>query len=156
MSSQSRDETVAYWSKEMSSHEPLHSHRAVLAGSNRNFGLVFAAAFALVAVWPALRHGAEPRWLALAAAAAFLALALLAPDRLAPLNRLWFRLGLALHGVVSPLIMGLLYYGAVTPTGLALRASGKDLLRLKRDDSSSYWIRREPKGPAAGSMKNQF
>ena len=140
----------------MSSHEPLQSHRAVLAGSNRNFGLVFAAVFAVLGVWPAMRYGHAPRWWALAAAAAFLAAAVFAADRLAPLNRLWFRIGMALHGVVSPLVMGLLYYGAVVPMGLLLRATGKDLLRLKRSEASSYWILREPRGPAAGSMKNQF
>lgn len=127
-----------------------------MAGSNRNFGLVFACVFAVLGAWPLLRHGVAPRWWMLAVAAVFLSLALLAAEKLAPLNRLWFKLGLALHGVISPLIMGLLYYGAVTPMGLILRAAGKDLLRLQREDSPSYWVSREPSGPAAGSMKNQF
>jgi hypothetical protein len=140
----------------MSSHEPLHSHRAVLGGSNRNFGLVFSGVFALLGLWPLFRHAEAPRWWMLAISAAFALIAFLAPGRLAPLNRWWFKFGLALHSVVSPLIMGLLYYGAVTPMGLSLRAAGKDLLRLKRDDARSYWIKREPRGPAAGSMKNQF
>jgi hypothetical protein len=140
----------------MSSHEPLQSHRAVVSSSNRTFGLVFGAVFAIVGVWPLLRHGEAPRLWALAPAAAFLALAVLAPERLALLNRLWFKLGLALHSVVSPLIMGLLFYGAVTPMALTLRLMGKDLLRLRRGGEASYWIEREPKGPAAGSLKNQF
>lgn len=140
----------------MSSHEPLQSHRAVARGSNRNFGLVFSAVFAFFGLWPLLRHGDPPRWWMFAVAVAFLVLALFAAQLLAPLNRLWFKLGLAMHGVVSPLVMGLLFYGAVTPMGLFLRAIGKDLLRLKREDVSSYWIMREPRGPAAGSMKNQF
>lgn len=140
----------------MSSHEPLQAHRAVASSSDRTFGLVFAGVFAIVAVWPLLRHGEAPRLWALAPALAFGGLAVYAPERLAPLNRLWFKLGLALHVVVSPLIMGLLFYGAVTPMGYLLRLMGKDLLRLQQSGEPSYWIVREPKGPAAGSMKNQF
>lgn len=140
----------------MSSHEPLQSHRAVVSSSNRTFGLVFGAALAIIGIWPMIRHGQPPRFWALGASAVFLGLAVFAQERLAPLNRLWFKLGLALHSVVSPLIMGLLFYGAVTPMGLIMRFTGKDLLRLRRNNEASYWIRREPAGPASGSMKNQF
>lgn len=140
----------------MSSHEPLQSHRNIASGSNRNFGLTFAAVFLILAIWPLLRHGESPRWWALAVSMAFLGLALYAEARLAPLNRLWFKLGLALHSVVAPLIMGLLFYAAVTPMALVMRALGKDILHLRRNDAESYWRERAPPGPAAGSMKNQF
>jgi hypothetical protein len=140
----------------MSSHEPLQSHRNVASGSNRTFGLSFAAVFFILAVWPWLRHGESPRLWAFVVSAVFLGLAIFAEALLAPLNRLWFKLGLALHSVVSPLIMGLLFYGAVTPMALALRALGKDILHLRRNDEKTYWCERAPTGPAAGSMKNQF
>jgi hypothetical protein len=87
----------------------------------------------------------------------FLAAALLRPAALAPVNRLWFRLGLLLHKLVSPLLMALLFYGVVTPTGLLIRMLGKDPLRLLRDpNASSYWIERKPSGPDGASLRNQF
>ena len=74
-----------------------------------------------------------------------------------PLNQLWFRLGLALHRVVSPIVMLLIYYGAIVPLGLILQVGGKDLLRLKWEpDAPSYWIPRQPPGPPRGSMSKQF
>lgn len=140
----------------MAGHETLKSNRKVELGSNRNFGLVFAGVFAVLAVWPLIRHGEAIRWWALAPAAVFLGLALYADHLLAPLNKLWFRFGLLLHSVVSPLVMGALFYGAVTPVALVLRAMGKDILRLKQDDAKSYWIERTPPGPAKNSMGQQF
>ncbi|GLI92907.1 SxtJ family membrane protein [Methylocystis echinoides] len=140
----------------MAGHETLKSNRKVELGSNRNFGLVFAGVFAVLAVWPLIRHGEAIRWWALAPAAVFLGLALYADHLLAPLNKLWFRFGLLLHSIVSPLVMGGLFYGAVTPVALVLRAMGKDILRLKQDDAKSYWIERTPPGPAKNSMGQQF
>ncbi len=139
----------------MSFHEPFKGYRSISQGSNRHLGIAFGAFFALIALWPFLHHR-EPRYWALLPALAFLGLAAFAPQRLAPLNRLWFKLGLAMHSVMSPFIMGLLFYCAVTPMGLLLRLFNKDLLRLKRSNEPSYWITREPRGPAAGSMRNQF
>ena len=90
-------------------------------------------------------------------AALFLAAALLRPAILNPLNRLWLKFGLLLHRVVNPIVMALLFYGTVLPTGLVMRALGKDLLRLKRQpDADSYWIVRQPPGPAPETMKDQF
>jgi hypothetical protein len=140
----------------MAGHEPLRSNRRVTLGSDRNFGLVFAGVFAVIALWPALRHGAPVRWWGLGICAIFLSVAVLAPRLLAPLNIVWFKFGLALHAFVSPLIMGLLFYGAVLPVSLALRLAGRDILRLRRSDEASYWIRREPPGPPQNSMGQQF
>ena len=138
----------------MATNEPVVSHKKVIAGSDRSFGLVFAAFFAVVASLPAI-HGAPPRWWALGIAAAFAAAAVFAPRLLHPLNRLWFKLGLLLHHVVNPVIMAVMFYGAILPMALLLRALGKDILRLKREpDAGSYWIPREP--PAPGSMSKQF
>jgi hypothetical protein len=140
----------------MAGHETLKSNRKVELGSNRNFGLVFAGVFAVLAVWPLIRHGEAVRWWALAPAAVFVGLALYADHLLAPLNKLWFRFGLLLHSIVSPLVMGALFYGAVTPVALVLRLMGKDILRLKPSDAESYWIERTPPGPAKNSMGQQF
>lgn len=140
----------------MSGEAPVSYGRKVTAGSERSFGIVFACVFALIGLVPwALGHGLRV-W-ALIVAALFLGAAYLAPKLLAPLNRLWFRFGLVLHAVVNPLIMGLIFFGAVLPTGLMVRLFGKDLLRLKRDASAkSYWIERDPPGPAPESMTRQF
>ncbi len=140
----------------MAGHETLKSNRKVELGSNKNFGLVFSGVFALLAFWPLIRHGEAIRWWALCLSAVFLGLALLADHLLAPLNKLWFRFGLLLHSVVAPLVMGLLFYGAVTPVAFVLRAMGKDILRLSRSDEKSYWIERTPPGPAKNSMGQQF
>jgi hypothetical protein len=86
----------------------------------------------------------------------FLAAAWLKPPLLHPLNRLWMKLGLLMHRIVNPIVMGLLFYGTIWPTGLVMRMRGRDLLRLKREPSSdSYWISRAP-GPQPETMRDQF
>jgi hypothetical protein len=139
---------------EGSLHEDLTRGEAPKTASERGFGLTFAAVFAIVAAWPLL-DGRAPRVWALGLAAAFLAAAFLAPRRLAPLNRLWARLGLLLSRVMNPLVLGLLFYGAVTPAGFVMRALGKDPLRRRFEPgAASYWIERRPPGPAP--MSRQF
>jgi hypothetical protein len=114
------------------------------------------AVFLIVALLPLLR-GRPVRWWSLPVGAAFLLGALLFPRILGPLNRLWLTLGLALHAVVGPVIMGLLFYSTVTPMGIVMRWLGKDLLRLRLDTSArTYWIERRPPGPAADTMSRQF
>jgi Saxitoxin biosynthesis operon protein SxtJ len=139
----------------MASHETLQAHRTAKLGSNRSFGLVFAGFFTLVSLWPLLRHGPLRLW-ALALAIVFLIIALAAADWLAPLNRIWFKIGLALHTVVSPVILGVLYFAIVVPFGQVLRWRGQDPLRLKQSDAETYWIVRDPAGPEAGAMTKQF
>lgn len=140
----------------MAGHESLRANRKQVQGSNRSFGLVFAGLFVVVALWPLLRHGEAIRWWALGAGVVFAGLALFMDHALAPLNKAWFKFGLALHSVMSPLIMGLLFFGAVAPFGVVLRALGKDLLRLRPSSASTYWISRDPPGPSRNSMKQQF
>jgi hypothetical protein len=94
---------------------------------------------------------------ALGIAAAFFLAALLMPAVLAPLNRLWFKFGMLLHRVVSPLVMGMLFYVVVTPIGLLMRLFGKRPLNLEFETAeTSYWILRQPPGPAPETIKNQF
>ena len=139
---------------QQSLHEDLKRDEAPKGSSDRGFGLVFAAVFAIIGFWPLL-DAAAPRLWALAIAAAFLGVAWLAPRTLAPLNRLWTRFGLLLARVMNPLVLGLLFYGVVTPMGLAMRALGKDPLRRRFEpEAASYWIARRPPGPAP--MSRQF
>ena len=115
-----------------------------------------AVVFTIIGTWPVLFSGSF-RWWALIVAGLFGGFAVAVPKVLAPLNRLWFRFGLLLHKIVSPLVMGLMFYGLFTPYGVIMRMMGKDLLRLKLDpEAPSYWIERDPPGPAPESIKNQF
>ncbi|NQU57048.1 MAG: hypothetical protein HQ513_07420 [Rhodospirillales bacterium] len=141
-------------------HENLARLDDVKVGSERSFGLVFAAVFIIVALLPLLtmsdQQGILRVW-ALIVAAFFAVTALTMPQLLAPLNKLWFRFGLLLHKIVNPLIMGLLFFVTVTPIGLLMRALGKTPLKLGFDkNTDSYWIARTPPSPAPDSMKRQF
>jgi hypothetical protein len=130
--------------------------RPVKQSSDRAFGLVFAGVFLLVGLWP-LWAGAGPRWWALGLAGLFAVAGLAVPRLLAPLNRVWARFGRLLHRVVNPIVMALLYFGVVTPTGLLRRALVRDPLHLARDpEAESYWIERDPPGPGPEAMKQQF
>jgi Saxitoxin biosynthesis operon protein SxtJ len=137
-------------------HEDLDRQEVIEGSTDRMFGLVFAAVFAVVAAWP-LMSGQALRWWAVAVAAVFAVLALVKPLLLAAANRLWTGFGLLLGKVVSPIALGILFYGVVSPLGIVLRLVGKDPLRLKRDAAStSYWIARDPPGPPPTSMDRQF
>lgn len=136
----------------------LH-HPAAAPGktaSDRSFGLVFTVFFCLVGAWPLLDSQAPRIW-AFLLAAGFATAALFHPVWLAPLNRQWTRLGLLLHKIVNPVVLGLIFVVAILPIGLLFRAMGKDPLRLKRrPEAASYWIERQPPGPAADSLPRQF
>jgi hypothetical protein len=141
---------------ERSDHHEYRSHHDIKTSSNRSFGLVFGGVFALLALWSWYRGGAWwPVHLSISAVCTFLALFF--SDVLARPNRIWTKLGLLLAKIVNPIVMGLIFFGIFTPIAVLLRARGKDLLRLKFDrNASSYWISREPPGPAPESMKEQF
>ena len=137
-------------------HESYERNEDVRGSSDRSFGMVFAAVFGVIGVLP-LAFGGGVRLWSLAVAAAFLLVALAVPSILAPLNRLWLRFGLLLHRIVSPLVLGIMFFLVITPMGLVMRAFGKDLLRLRFDRAAaSYWIDRSPPGPPPESMKDQF
>ena len=137
-------------------HEDWSRDDEVRGSSDRAFGLVFTVVFGLIGVGPTWR-GAPVRWWALGLAAAFAGCALAIPKVLGPLNRSWLKVGLALHAVVQPLTMGLLFFTTVTPLGLVMRAIGRDPLRRRLDpDASTYWIERRPPGPSPDTMPRQF
>ena len=137
-------------------HEDLQRSEMVESGSNRSFGFVFAVVFLVVGLWP-LIDGDPLRLWAVIVAAMLAVIALAVPQILAPFNRLWFLFGLALHKIVSPIIMALLFYLTVTPMALIMRILGKCPLPLAFDKSAtSYWIERDPSGPEPETMKRQF
>ncbi len=137
-------------------HEDLNRDQIAEGSSNRSFGFVFATVFLIIGVLP-MFHGETLRLWAVGTAAIFSVLALFMPELLEYPNRLWIRLGILLSKVVSPIALGVVFYGALTPIGLAMRRIGKDPLRLKRDPGAkSYWISRDPPGPQPDSITNQF
>ena len=137
-------------------HENFAREEVVAGGSDRSFGFVMTGACLFFAVLNGWHNGRLWLWLALVALA-FLAASLIRPAILKPLNHLWFRFGLLLHKIVNPVVMGLLFYGTVVPTGIVMRLMGKDLLRLRLErESESYWIARQSAGPASETMKDQF
>lgn len=137
-------------------HENFESRITDGPGSERAFAVVFTVVFVVVGLWPLVSGGPVRTW-ALLIAGAFLLAGFTAPGILAPLNRLWFRFGMALGRIVSPIVMAILFFGTVMPTGLLMRLFRKDLLRLRFDPAAeSYWIRRDPPGPSADSLKQQF
>lgn len=137
-------------------HEAFGHDGPSKRGSDRSFGIVFAVIFMVIALLP-LWHEEAPRVWALILAAAFLGVALMRPALLSPLNRVWLTFGALLHRIVSPVVMAGVFYLMVTPIGLLMRILGKRPIPLRFDrDRSSYWIEREPPGPAPDTMKNQF
>ena len=120
--------------------------------SNRSFGVVFFIVFILIAFYPLLK-GNDLRIWSLVISFVFLALGLINSKVLTPLNRLWFKFGLLLGRFISPLIMGIIFFVVVTPTGIIMRLLRKDLLNLKYNKKKTYWI--DKSGPKS-KMKNQF
>ena len=138
------------------SHENYERDEENRRSSEKSFGFVFFIVFFLIAFYPII-YGGELRHWALIFSGVFLLSGLFFPKVLRPLNILWLRFGLILHKVISPIIMGLLFFVTVTPTGLIMRTLGKDILNLKIQKSAqTYWIKRDPPGPKPDTMKNQF
>ena len=121
-------------------------------GSNKSFGIVFFIVFLLIAIYPLINNGELRIW-SLVVAIIFFILGLVNSKVLTPLNKLWFKFGLLLGKIVSPLIMGFIIFFVVTPIAFIMRIIGKDLLNLKFNKKKSYWI--EKSGPKS-KMKNQF
>ena len=120
--------------------------------SNKNFGFVFFIVFLIIALYPLL-NSEEIRIWSIAVSLIFLILAWMNSQILTPLNKLWFHFGIFLGKLISPVIMGVIFFLVVTPIGLIMRILGKDLLNLKFNKNKSYWIKKDdPKS----DMKNQF
>ena len=121
-------------------------------GSNKSFGIVFFIFFFVIAVYPIFFDENLRVW-SLIISLIFLILGLINSQLLTPLNLLWFKFGMLLGRVVSPIVMGLVFFLVVTPTGYIMRFLNKDLLRLQRKNTKSYWIERTA---IKSSMKDQF
>ena len=131
----------------------MPSDSKIKISSNRSFGLVFFIVFLIVALWP-LKHDEDIRLWSLVLSIIFFILGILNSKLLTPLNKLWSKFGIFLGVIVSPIIMGIVYFLVVTPTGVLVRLLGKDLLKMDRTKSTStYWIKREK---IDSTMKKQF
>ena len=120
--------------------------------SNKSFGIVFFVVFIIIGFWPLLDINTYRLW-AIIIAVIFLTLGLVNSKLLTPLNNLWFKFGVFLGKIISPIIMGIIFFLVVTPIGILMRGLGKDVLNLKYNNNKSYWI--EKNGPKS-KMKNQF
>ena len=120
--------------------------------SNRNFGIVFFVVFFVISLYPLTYNGHITRW-SLVISIIFLILGLINSKILTPLNKLWFKFGILLGRIISPIVMALIFFVVVTPIGLIMRALRKDILNLRYNTKKTYWI--EKTGPKS-KMKNQF
>ena len=120
--------------------------------TNRNFGIVFFVFFLLISLWLFINNKTLVYW-PLIISIVFLILGLLNAKILTPLNKAWIKFGEILGSIISPLVMGIIFFGIVTPTGLFLKLIGKDVLKLKQNKKNTYWIEKDNSN---NSMKNQF
>ena len=120
--------------------------------TNRNFGFVFFVVFFLISLWPLLNNGELRLW-SLIISLVFLILGIFNSKYLTPLNKIWMRFGILLGNIISPIVMCIIYFLVVTPTGIILRLFRKDVLMLKKNNNDTYWIKKDNSN---NSMKNQF
>ena len=130
----------------------MRQNKEIKLPSNKNFGLVFFIVFLIVSLYPLINSESIRIW-SLIISLIFLALGLLNSKILTPLNKLWFKFGILLGKIVSPFVMGIIFFLVVTPTGLIMRLLGKDVLNLKYDKKQSYWVEKKD---LKSKMKNQF
>ena len=128
------------------------NYKDIKIGSNRSFGVVFFIVFLLIGLWPILK-GNELRIWSIVISLIFLILGILNSKILTPFNKVWFRFGIFLGNFISPIIMGIVFFLVVTPTGLIMKLFRKDLINLRKNNSSTYWIEKKD---IKSSMKNQF
>ena len=126
-------------------------NKKIKISSNRSFGLVFFAIFLIISIWPLLDDKDIRIW-SLIISLIFLILGILNSNILKPFNKIWFKFGMFLGKIVSPIVMGLVYFLVVTPTGFIMRFLGKDLLKLKKNKNNTYWLAKNYKS----YMKDQF
>ena len=120
--------------------------------SNRNFGIVFFGFFLVISLFPLIKGGNIRIW-TIILAIIFLILGLFNSPILKPLNKIWFKFGILLGNFISPIVMGIVFFGVVTPTSLITKIFGMNLLGLKKNNKKSYWIERSS---IKSKMKDQF
>ena len=132
----------------------MNSPKLEKISSNRSFGLLFFIVFLILSFWSFRGNINEIKILPLCLSIVFLILGLINSKLLTPFNKLWHYLGIILGMIVSPVVMGIIFFLVVTPIGIIMRLLGKDLLGLKINKNiKSYWINRNK---IKSSMKNQF
>ena len=120
--------------------------------NNKSFGILFFIVFILVSVWP-LKNGEDLRIWSLLISLVFLFLGLINSKILTPLKSVWIKFGYFLGNIISPVVMGIIYFLVLTPTGIIMRLLGKDILKLNKNKLNTYW---EKKSKNQSTMKNQF
>ena len=136
----------------MDSHSPTRAERP----SDRSFGIVMMVVFGFLGVWPMVAGGPARAW-SLGIAVCLGLLAWLAPRWLGPLNSAWMRMGDGVGRIVSPLALGVLFFGFVTPYGWLMRRLGKSTMMVGADpQAASYWIERRPPGPEPQSLRAPY
>ena len=121
-------------------------------GSNRSFGIVFFIVFLIIGVFP-IMSGESINYILVCISIIFLFLGIVNSKLLTPLNKIWFKFGIILGHILSPVIMGLIFFMVVTPTAFILKVFRKDVLNLKNNNKKTYWI---IKSETSSSLKNQF
>ena len=130
----------------------MNNTNKIKISSNRNFGFVFFVFFLILSFWPLIKGGELRIW-TLIISAIFLLLGTINSQILTPLNKIWFKFGIFLGNFISPIVMGIVFFLVVTPTGLIMKLLRKDLINLKKNNDSTYWIEKKDINT---SMKNQF
>ena len=128
------------------------NNNKIKLGSNRSFGIVFFVIFLIIAIYPLLNDNSIRLW-SLIIGIIFLILGIINSKVLTPLNILWMKFGLLLGKIVSPIVMGFVFFGVVTPISIIMKLLRKDLLNLKRNKKETYWLKKEE---IKSNMKNQF
>ena len=124
--------------------------------SNKKFGVFFSIVFILVATYSHWRFNSDFAIFALILSTLFAVVAFSAPNLLSPLNRLWYALGLLLGKIVSPIVLGIIFFVLITPISLTMRLFGRDEMKMKKRYVASYWVDRSHPGTSSDSFKNQY
>ena len=127
-------------------------NKDIKIGSNKSFGIVFFIVFLIIALYPMLK-GQDLRLWSLIISLIFLILGIVNSTVLTPLNKIWFKFGILLGNIISPIVMAIVFFVVVTPTGIIMKILRKDLIGLKKNNKNTYWIEKKAK---MTSMKNQF
>ncbi|MDC3053788.1 SxtJ family membrane protein [Candidatus Pelagibacter sp.] len=120
--------------------------------SNRSFGLLFFFVFIIIGLWPIINSESIRIWSVIISLIFFI-LGIFNAKILTPLNKVWMSFGKLLGNFVSPIVMGIIFFGVVTPTGLILKLFSKDILNLKKNKNDTYWLKKDNSN---NNMKNQF
>ncbi len=127
-------------------------HKNIKISSNRSFGFVFFVVFFVISLWPILSENEIRIW-SLILSVIFLILGILNSKILTPLNKVWFRFGIFLGNFITPIVMGIVFFLVVTPTGILAKLFKKDLINLKKNNDKTYWVEKKE---TTSSMKKQF